>query len=110
MICTQCGKGDLVPTLVPRIAGGSARIAYIAAVSGVLILGATIGLGLAFMGEGGVDWGRALVVVPMTLIACTPLVIFGAFRMLSEKEVLRCTSCQRMFDRALVEGLSRPAT
>ena len=70
MICAQCGKGDLVPTLVPRIAGGFARIAYVAAMSGVLILGATVGLGLAVMGEGGVDWGRALVVVPMTLIAC----------------------------------------
>ena len=104
MLCTDCGDAQLAPTLVTRISGGFERTLYIGAVCIVLLLGAGIGLGLAVTGDPtGMDWRRSLVVIPVTLVVCTPLVIFGALRMVSEEEVLVCPSCQHSFDRTDLE-------
>lgn len=88
------------PTQVSRVALGLGRTGYTIALGAVLILGGVVGLGLAVAREGSVDLSWMLVATPVLLVACTPLVIFGALRMFSENKVWRCKQCDHMFERA----------
>ena len=89
----------MVPTQVPRVAQGLGTMGYTVALVAVLLMGAVVGLGLAVAREGSVDLSWALVATPVLLLACTPLVAFGAFRLFSEKKVWQCEHCDYMLDR-----------
>ena len=99
MTCKNCYEGTVVATQVPYVTGGFGSTAYALALTVVLMFGGAVGWGLAGTGEGW-DLSWALVVIPVVLIVCTPLVIFGAFRHVSEREVWRCTNCDHVFERA----------
>ncbi len=105
MVCTHCGKGELIPTLVPRIAGGLQRVGYGAAIAAVLVVGTGVGWVLGESSEEGSGLAWTLIALPVSLILSTPLVIIGALRVFSEVEVLRCPDCDHTVDRALAESL-----
>ena len=100
MTCKKCHEGELIPTQVPRVALGLGRVGYTVAFGAALLLGAVVGLGLAAVGEGGVDLSWALIAIPVVLVGFTPLVVFGALRAFAEKKVWQCRQCDYMFDRA----------
>ena len=100
MRCRNCHEGEMKPAQVARVSEGLGVIGYTVTFCTVLTLGAGVGWGLAVMDDGGLDLSWALIVTPVVLIACTPIVIIGALRLFSEKEVWRCTNCNYVLDRA----------
>ena len=99
MTCSHCHEGALEATQAPQIPAKLRPFLPTAAIGAVLILGGAMGLGLPLMRDAGVDLSWALIAVPVLLVACTPLLVMGALRVMSEKEIWRCTSCGYSQDR-----------
>ena len=100
MTCEKCNNGDVEPTQVSRMSETIGRIGYGIGTGAVLAVGASVGLGLALVREGGMDPARVAVPVVIVLLVCAPLFLVTALRMLAEKQVWRCRSCAHTFDRA----------
>ena len=100
MMCERCHAGELAPTQVPRLSDGTGKVAYLVGSGVVLMVGASVGFGLALVREGGVEPEQVVIPVAIGLLVSAPIVLVASLRMLSEKEVLRCRNCAHTFNRA----------
>ena len=85
MTCERCHDGELKPTQVSRMSEGLGKIGYGVGIGAVLMVGASIGLGLALVRQGGLDLAPVLVAVAVVVLACAPLFLITALRMFREK-------------------------
>ncbi len=100
MTCEYCDKGEMEATEAPRVSERVLKIGYAVTVGAALILGAGVGVVLALAGDGGVDLSWALIVAPVILLLCTPIVFIGVSQRSWEKNIWQCTNCGYSFDRA----------
>ena len=99
MMCESCGKGQMEPTQVPRVSERALQFGYVIAIGGMLAIGVGVGHILSSLfGDDGVDLSLMLITIPAVLLVCTPIVVVGALRISSEKNVWRCASCGHSFD------------
>jgi hypothetical protein len=100
MTCEKCHSGEVEPTQVSGVSETIGKIGYGIGTGAVLTVGASVGLGLALVREGGMDLARFAVPAVIVLLVCAPLLLVTALRMLAEKQVWRCRSCAHTFERA----------